>query len=329
MTIVTDAKLSERDLDVLGSLGRMRFLSVPQVAALHFPSADAALRRLRELRARKLLTEAYVPVRPYDRRAKSVFALSALGARALARARDGPAPRHVPEHERRSGLFLDHTLARNALYVVLELLHRDAAFQLLAWRHGPDGVRSSARVRLDGRTVRVPLIPDAFVALREGSSVQGLVVEIDMGTVAPERMRLRYAGYFRWWKGRGHVARFGNMPVRVLTVTTTPSRLERLRAAAAGGAGEGHTRLFWFSLLEEVDLGNPHRLLGRVWRTSDQREPGPRHLLTSPPPVCAFPATAVTGPTGSAPGGPSAACAAASSTDRTSPSPGTPAATGA
>jgi hypothetical protein len=94
-----------------------------------------------------------------------------------------------------------------------------------------------------------------------------------MGTVRLERMRLRYAGYLAWWRARGHLPRWGDAPLRVLTLTTTTRRMEALRKASTPRVGE--TRLFWHALLEHVSLTEPERFLASTWTTSESSTPQP------------------------------------------------------
>ncbi len=278
-------RLTSRDLDTLSDLGDYRFMSIAQLAALHFPTEGAAQARLRRLVEGGLALKVYVPVRPYDRSAHTIYALSAKGARELADARGCKRPRHLSERERRSGLFLDHTLRRNDLRVCLELLQSmEPGFRLLIWRQAKDEVGTSARVRVGrGREQRVPIVPDGYFAVQIGAGFENFVVEIDMGTVRLDRMALRYKAYWKWWKAGGHKALYGPLPIRVLTLTTTPRRLEALRKAAmeAPMGGSTGSNLFWFACLECADIQSPEKLLTPVWTTA-QKRPGPlRKLIKS------------------------------------------------
>jgi hypothetical protein len=312
-------RLTRRDLDVLSGLGRHRFLTARHLALLHYPSQGVAARRLRQMLAKRLV----VDVPAGSRRHERAYALTGVGARALHRARDSPALTTLPD-DRRSSLFVNHTLARGDLYVCLELLHRAGELQLLSWRHAADELSSTARVRVDGTLRRVMLVPDAAFVVRARGRDDAFVVEVDMGTVALERMRVRYAAYWRWWRAGGGEALFGSMPLRILTLTAGAGRLERLRRAAAS-TSDHPTRLFWFASLDEVDVEDPERLLRRVWRTSGLAEATTNHLIASA--ICASERDPAPDASGASRAG--AASVDASSTGRTAPSPVPPAATGA
>lgn len=280
MTVAASNRQS-RDLDVLATLGAFRFASTPQVGALHFAADDAvAAKRLRQLHDDGLVTRVFMPVRPYDRRSHTVWALAGRGARVLGAERPEAERRTVPESERRSGLFLDHTLRRNDLRVCLALLERDAArgIRVAAWKQAPDDVRISAPSARGHPALRV--VPDAFVVLERGGAAHGFDVEVDMGTVAPKRMAQRYGAY---WRSRRMLAlsRVGVTSSRVLTLTTTKSRLDRLRAAASAAVPRGtRTRLFWFSLLgDSANLASPAGFLAPGWSTSDPKDEAPQSLF--------------------------------------------------
>ncbi len=271
-----------RDFSVLRDLGDYRFLSVPQLVALHFPSEHSAQARLKRLVDAGLAIRVFMPVRPYDRTACSIFALSAKGSRLVAEHFGGKRPRFLSERERRSGLFLDHTLRRNDLRICLELLSRGTGPQLVTWKQRPDEVGDYAKIRINSRRhERVPIVPDGFFALVHKGRCEAFVVEIDMGTVRRERMFLRYRAYWRWWKDGRHYLRFGGAPLRVLTLTTTDKRLETLRneAASAPECGRKGSKLFWFAKLETADICDPERLLAAAWKLATVTNDDQHYLL--------------------------------------------------
>lgn len=277
-------RVTERDLDILEMAASFRFLSINQAAVLHFGSESSAATRLRALERSRLLTSVFMPVRPMSRTTTTVYALSAAGARTVAPRFDGLAPRSLSEREHRSGLFLDHTLRRNDLRVCLERMSREGReVQLLAWRQTPEEVRSSAVVTVRRQDVRVPAVPDAFFVLRHRGAVHSFLVEIDMGTVSKRVMALRYRAYWELWKSGLLRARFGNAPIRVLTLTVTPRHLETLRRLGrdAPGNGQHGSQLFWFGLLSLADVHAPEKLLAAAWQVSTARPTPARSLLPS------------------------------------------------
>lgn len=264
-------RLTPRDFDILDDLGSYRFLSVPQLTALHFGSPSTADGRLRQLHEAGLVVRVFMPVRPFDRSSTTIYALGARGAILLAERHEGIRPRYLSDRDRRSALFLDHTLRRNDVRICLELLDRSLpGFHLLTWKQAPEAVRGVARIPGTGAVqIRVPLVPDGFFAFRMRGVVTAYCLEVDMGTVNTERMLTRYRGYQAWWREGGAARKFGPAPLRVLTMTTTPNRLTTLRRLGRMAQPRGtRSGLHWFSLLSIADLARPVRLLREGWLTA-------------------------------------------------------------
>jgi hypothetical protein len=138
----------------------------------------------------------------------------------------------------------------------------------------------------DGALRKVAL--EAVTAARQaaeaagGGEVHALLVEIDMGTVRLERMWRRYRGYWRLWSDGVARLRWGDVPQRVLTLSTTPRRLEALRHAAARAPENGRrgSGLFWFAPLDVADLQHPERFLAPVWTTASEPPLSSQSLFT-------------------------------------------------
>lgn len=277
-------RYTERDLDVLDALGDYRFLSIPQLQALHFPTNGTAETRLRRLHEHELVVRLYMPARPYDRRVHTIYGLSAKGAKLLRTRHEGAAPPHLSPKNERSALFLDHTLRRNDLRICLTLLARqNPDFEFVSWEQTPEEVKARAEVP-DGRdTQRLTLIPDAVFVLRQGESAAAFAVEIDMGTVRVTSMAERYRGYWCWWKAGGPAKRFGPIPFRVLTLTTTEAHLAALKRVAteAPTTGRKGSGLFWFTLLSALDIKNPASVLAPSWQVARVTEAPPRPLRST------------------------------------------------
>lgn len=275
--------ITERDLQVLQALAEYRFLSIPQLSALYFPTKGATEARLRRLSGAKLVVKVFMPARPYDRRTVTIYALGAPGARLLLPHTEGVRPRHLSPHEQRSGLFLDHTLRRNDLRICLELLsRRPGILRLVLWQQLAPEVKARAEVLTRGRQhERVTVIPDGCFLLWVNGQLHAFAVEIDMGTVSLKRMAVRYQAYFAWWRAGEAARRYPHASFRVLTLTTTPRRLEALRKAATAApcAGQRGSGLFWFALLAVADIEEPTRLLDATWFVAQRQPASPQPLL--------------------------------------------------
>lgn len=288
-TTIRPVLVTERDLDVLDALAAYRFLSIPQLAVLFFPSRGAAEARLRRLHEASLVVRVFMPARPYDRRVHTIYALGGKGAQLLAPRHDGARPRHLTAREQRSALFLDHTLRRNDLRICLSKLSglsgTNQGPTLINWWQTREDVRFSTRVRMTAvRSQRVTVIPDGSMVLSHGRDLSSYAVEIDMATVRLQSMALKYRTYWTWWKERNAHRRFHCTNFRVLTLTTTESRLAALKRVAQKApldsrAGSG---LFWFALLAHADIEEPQKILAPVWTVARTR--GPKDPLPLLPP---------------------------------------------
>lgn len=278
-------RLTERDLDLLHDLGDYRFLSAPQVAALHFPSVGSAERRLRALHAEGLAARVFMPARPYDRQVTTIYALAPAGAKLLAAREEGGHLVPLTDKDKRSALFLEHTLRRNDVRICLALLDRDhPGFQLLLWKQKVEDVRLTTTLPTPtGERERVSVVPDGFFAVRYEGRFYAFCLEVDRGTVNRERMWTRYRAYHQLWTEGALQRRFGALPIRVLTLTNAPARLLTLRHLAAASPGRHRgSGLFWFALLEDANLRAPEALLGPCWTIASTLPGPPRTLFTNP-----------------------------------------------
>lgn len=252
-------------LDLLQLLAVHQFLTALQLAALQEAPVDEVTPMLDDLLSRKLVTILRAPGTVDEPGTTAAFALTRRGAAVLGSATGEV----VRAPDRRKSLFmLDHDLARNDLVVVLTQLHRRGAVELLRWETARTKLADSVWLRVRGKNVRVPLVPDALAVIRVGSKVNALVVEIDRGTVSAARMALKYGGFNAWWRSGGPLRRFGVSAVRVLTIVPTPSRASRLRQSAMSAVEGAAGALFWFGVQASVDVAEPLRLLTARWSTA-------------------------------------------------------------
>lgn len=259
-------------LDALHAIHRHQALKPAQVAALVAADPATVPSGLRALRRRGLLSLVRVSRGDAD---DDAFLLSGVGLLALQRAGLAPPGRATP---RPHGPYaLAHDLERNQLGVALERLDAEGAIVLERWTTARTALGFAAHLPVKGSLVRVPLVADAFAVVRHRGRTDGLLVEVDMGSVSLARMRAKYAGYARWWRDGGPMRRFGLRSLRVLTLASTPARLRQLVACAAEATGGQGMGLLWFGTLDLLRADAPEALLGPVWVRGDA--PGARHAL--------------------------------------------------
>ena len=206
------------------------------------------------------------------------YALAARGAKLLAELTGNDPPTVA---RARGTSMVSHELLKNDLACVLTLLDAEGALKLLRWETARDALADAVHVAHGSKVERIPLVADALAVVDAGAGPTALLVEIDMSTVSTTRMRTKYAGYLAWFRGSGPERRFGTKSLRVLTIANHPSRMTRLREAAAEVAGSEAPGFLWFATSEVLDVDEPSKLLApRFWTA---RSDGGPHGLFHPP----------------------------------------------
>jgi len=219
-------RLSDRDLQILDDVSRLRLMRARHLEALHFPAdrhanATTAARRCRRVLER--LTRDRLLVR-LERRiggvragsASFVYTLSPLGQRVLDH---GGARRRLLEPSER---FVDHTLAVADFFVEIAAAAGARRWELLEWQSEPTCWREV--VTLGGRVV---LRPDLFVVLGVGEYELRWFVEIDRGSEHGPAVRRKCRLHHSYYKS-GQEQRQHRVSPRVLWVVPDERRVVRL-----------------------------------------------------------------------------------------------------
>lgn len=239
-------RLTERDLDILESLGRARFLTAPLVEQLHFPpqSGERARGFSSSCRTRlRLLWQSGYVERLWPERLGSppVYALSPKGAAALAAHRAVP-PGELAVLGRKlpTPFFLEHTLAIAHVYVAVATALAGVDGVRLACFQGEHAFQGAGRHDClpdvaDDRH-KIPVVPDGLFVLERSDGRRRLVfLEVDRATMSLARAAAKVRGYEAYRTGAGpdlFQARFGYPPeFSVALVAPTHARLKRLRQA--------------------------------------------------------------------------------------------------
>jgi hypothetical protein len=223
------ARLSGRDLAIIGQVAELRLMSARQIQVIHFPDAEheneaAAMRARQRVLARLTRERLLIPLtrRIGGVRAGSaglVLALGPIGQRMLRV--DGPRRRsHEPTWR-----FVDHTLAIAQLVVDLSVAARQGRLDVLEVQAEPSSWR-----QFSGLGGRQWLRPDAFVVLGVGDYELRWFIEVDRASeslpVVLRKCRL-YADYYQSGKEQAS----GGVFPRVCWVVPDEQRAERLRHA--------------------------------------------------------------------------------------------------
>jgi plasmid stabilization system protein ParE len=273
-------QLTDRDLQLLAAVGRHRFLSSAQLAALDGGSPQNVLRCLRALFDHGYLDrpKAQLAAMPIEGPQPLVYGLAPKGARAL---RDYG--HHLKgegdwtEKNKRAGaVFIEHTLAVAGFMTALELTCRARSDLDLIREHeivasAPEETRAAREplrwiVRPErGRNEIWSVVPDGLFALSFADGTASyFLLEIDRGTIPIVRNTLdhrsiarKLATYYEGWRVGRHVQQFGVKQMRVLLVTQSPERVRNILSAIDQITGGKGSNFFLFTDQGSLSAGNP------------------------------------------------------------------------
>jgi protein involved in plasmid replication-relaxation len=274
--------LTERDMQILETVYRYRFLEARHVNSLVGGSDQQVVRRLQGLfhngylgryarRERmRLELDPGAPLIAYGLELRGARALERQRAAAAATTDTKPTPvRWKKEYTRRTEWFLEHHLMVSNFRCALELATRESPdIELVNWRQG---METWCRVVVPGKQQRVARVaPDAYFELRQTGELHHFFLEVDRATEEHCRLVDRFVAYwFLLRPGRSAPMQRAN----VLFVTTGQQRLKNLietlretkkpRSSTVRGRG-----LFWFSCESDYGIGADQSLLTMPWRSA-------------------------------------------------------------
>lgn len=130
--------------------------------------------------------------------------------------------------------------------------------------------RCSLSIRMhDGRTRAVAVEPDRLFAPVQGNERRNFALEVDRGHMSVKsRYRAKLAAYFHGWRQERFRTQWGFERLRVLTVTTSETRIKNMLAMQSELTNDSLPGLFLYSTPE---LLRAHGPLGPAW-ISAQRD---------------------------------------------------------
>jgi len=277
--------LTERDLELLLSLSKYRYLSVSQIHTVHFPSRQTTYRRLRALTNLNYVQPFNVPTIP-----ERLYHITKTGARALAAYAELPydeLPWHPPSKKPKDYYFLRHFLELNDFQIALLEACLSSEIDLLGFlpeykgtKTPRGGLRRHVRdeapdVTQHGRPVAHT--PDAVFALEKASKPALFFLEIDRGTEVvsnPAKGFLKAVRfYLNYWHSGGYrryEKEFGisqtRQPFRLLVVTPSEARIDTMRQATTQlpFPNSDPKRFFWATTPDKI---SPETLFDPIWRS--------------------------------------------------------------
>lgn len=213
------------------SLKGYRFLTTYHLSMLLFASDDECTSRMKQLCHIGLVSTMFLPTLGGDQQV-TVYTLARPGAVLLARLK-GISPAGLASIRRASYLFLEHGLRVSDFMCSLEAALRKEGSRLLYWRSERQLKAPGGRpLRVPDpfqRDERIPIIPDGLFSLKTDRQLEHFFIEADRGTMSLHAMRKKMLGYIQLYRGGLHQKCFNIPHFRVLMITTTPYRRDKLR----------------------------------------------------------------------------------------------------
>jgi hypothetical protein len=287
-------RLTGRDVALLQNIARLRLAASAQLAALDGGSAQNVSRSLLALWENGYVErpEAQVASRfLYEGSRPAIYGLTRKGA-ALLREHGLDVRRRLLDgldKEQAAGWrFIEHTVSISEFMVRLELalrgrsdvriLERGEILEDAPKTNRDRMVKLEASIRLGGALRKNAIVPDALFGLRFNNEVESyFMLEIDRGEMPVERYKnaqrtyfaKKMLTYYEANRQQRHVHDLGIENFRVLTVTTTSDRIERMLSALTGITEGRGSNMFLFTDVAKLTAGNP---LDLEW-VSGKREP--------------------------------------------------------
>ena len=273
--------LTARDINLLAHVAKHRMLSSDQLALLDGGSAQNMRRCLRAL-----FDHGYLD-RPGAQLAQAtitgpqpmVYGLTRKGARALREHETliDPTLNWSDKNRKAGSVFIAHTVAIADFMTKLEVACRAREdVDLLEakaiignaptkTRMAREPLRWLARLSDGGEFKTASVIPDELFGLAfSDGTASYFMLEIDRGTMPVVRKgtnRTSFARklktYYEGWKQKRHEEQLGIRQFRVLTVTTSPVRVQTMVAAVQELTGGAGSNVFLFAAVGEFDGKSP------------------------------------------------------------------------
>jgi hypothetical protein len=276
-------KITQRDIRVVHSIYKYKYLSASQVQRLHFPSETTRNRRLR-----RLIDEGLVEPFEILNIPERIFRISRDGARLVA-SRLGvdvddlvwtPSMKMPKDY-----YFMRHFIKLNDVRITLELATEEAPVSLRGFIPEYYGKKeSSGSVSKYVRDVtfdivnpheHIPHTPDAVFSLEKNGRPALFFLEADRGTETLSnkekgvlKMVRFYLGYLAEGGYKGYSEDFKTeepfSSFRTLIVTTSRERIENMRSAASTLPHKAHRglRALWCTTFDAL---SPETILDPIW----------------------------------------------------------------
>jgi hypothetical protein len=259
--------ITERDRILLGKISDYRILSTMQIYRLGFSSLGRARKRLYQLWRHKYLKRIAMPIRTGEGSSMYLYTLTAKVKSILI---DGQGKDKNSLSNRLSAVFSEHALRINDFRACLELAAKESKETLMiSWRQDKE-LKMVTSISGAGATKSVPVIPDAYFAIKHNVRHYHYFLEIDRGTADLKRIGLKCRAYQNLWNEKKAQNKFKIQTFRVLYVTAGHRRLNNMLDMLKKTKTLVHkSDLIMMTHFGEYFLAKPSKIFGPIWKTID------------------------------------------------------------
>lgn len=273
-------QITSRDKQIILRVFYYRLLTAHQIEALLFYTSSTprgskaqCQRRLQLLYHHEYLDRIQLPVLMGEGRKPFIYGLAHRGAQ-LAAAELGMSNStmkwHPKQNQRKDLYRVDHDLANNDIWVILDRLVQAHAlsmpYWLTQWHLQSPPIKSKLpHIVIHG--VNKYKLPDSYFALQFPmySDLAHFFYEEDRGTQSQRQWQEKVAAYREFKRSGRAEQNFGFRNFRVLTKTTTYKRLETLKQWTQQAGGDA---IFWFTTQDRVSIWQPYQFLDAIWQVA-------------------------------------------------------------
>ena len=266
-------RLTDRDKQVVEIVYQLRFLTSEQIKYWKFEegSMTACRRRLGLLYHNGYLAGINKVIPTGYGSSKRVYCLSKKGAALITHLYGEKEAREIKwneKHNKVEPFFIEHILAINDVQIAfLKAALKTNDYQLdwfkeqivRGWTGKVDDPENSGKI--------LPVTPDAFIHLRGKDKQAYYFLEVDRATESNHRWRDKIKGYVEYVKSGMYKKKFGTDALRVLTVTTTPDRMNNLIKTT-----QSVENAYFFLFATSDQMKSKDVIFKPVWKTTEKED---------------------------------------------------------
>lgn len=262
-------RLTLRDVAVLEDIYTSRYMTAPQIQALHWREnrggqtgqLKACQRRLRLMHYAGLVRRIEPFIHYTEGKKPLIYAIDKAGAQVLTNELgiDPATIDYKPKSGEENYPFLQHLLDTTEIRIAFTAAAEAAGLQLETWYNERE-LKSEGMSDVivltdpDGKQHKAAVVPDAVAVLNRNGKRAPFLIEIDRRTVTVDPTKWEKRGWARkvrtykaYFESDAYKQRYGDHVAQVLTVTTGDKRLAHLKEVTEATKGG---KRFWFTTFD-------------------------------------------------------------------------------